>query len=240
MHKARTRHIDHYADGCHISARRQQKALILAETLQVLFPRQEQLEIVDFGCADGAVLVQLLHTPMGSAIAQITGITRLNYNDLPEKPAFTHPHFHRLIADLQHPLDDLPLPWGRCDAVLATAFFHYLTRPEITLAHAAHLLKPGGVVLAGMPARWVLRLRRHGIPGLLPRNNYIHSILSLDAWAHLAADAGLIEESRQAVQWCGLHATAPLEHWLRRHRLLAGWGSNYLVVYRKQVHGESW
>ncbi|MHB9134642.1 MAG: class I SAM-dependent methyltransferase [Armatimonadota bacterium] len=229
--------MDRYADGLTISVRRREKALALGEALAALFPAGQGLTLVDFGCADGAVPVLLLSSPVGERIARITGITLLNYNDLPEKAGHTHPRFTRLVGDLAGPLDGLDLPWGAGDAVLATAFLHYLADPKIALRHACRLLKPGGYLLAGLPARGVLALRRHGVPGLLPRNNYLRTIISLDAWGQLAASRGLEEVSRQAIQWFGLGCTAPLERWLRRGRRLAGWGSNYLVVYRKTVSG---
>jgi SAM-dependent methyltransferase len=226
---------DNYADGSRVSARRAQKAEILAEALAALLPGRTGLEIVDFGCADGAVPVRLLASPFGAALARITGITLLNYNDLTDKPAHAHPRFTRVIGDLEGDLAGLPLPWGACDAVLATAFFHYLHDPAVAFRHAARLLTPGGWLLAGMPARWVLALRRHGLPLLLPRNNYIRQLLPLDGWRAIAEDCGFTEISRQAVQWLGLAATASLERCFRRRRWLAGWGSNWLVVYRRNA-----
>lgn len=205
------RYIDRYADGNHISAARRQKAEILGERLAALFPRGRDLEVVDFGCADGAVPVLLLRSPAGDMIRRLTGITLLDYNDLPEKPAHAHPRFRRLIADLASPLDSPRLPWGQCDAVLATAFFHYFAQPEVPFAHAYRLLKPGGYLLAGLPARWVLRVRKHGLPGLLPPNTRIRQIQSLAAWQSVASAVGFTEHSAHTIQWL----------------------SNYLVVYQK-------
>ena len=157
--------LDRYADGMTISPRRAQKAEILGEALSRLLAGRERLTLVDFGCADGAVPVLLLRSAFGTAVARMVGITLLNYNDLPEKPAHTHPRFTRVIGDLVSELSEPDLPWGGCDAVLATAFFHYLDQPEIAFRHAARLLKPGGYLLAGMPARWVLALRQRGWGG---------------------------------------------------------------------------
>ncbi|HEY3415854.1 MAG TPA: class I SAM-dependent methyltransferase [Armatimonadota bacterium] len=229
----RKQRFDYYADGRQVSARRQDKAEILADALQRVFPARDDLELVDFGCADGAVPVLLLESAYGVAIRRITGITLLDYNDLPEKPAFAHPRFQRVIADLQGPLDGLSLPWGQCDAVTATALFHYFTAPDIPFAHAVRLLKPGGVLLAGMPARWVLRLRRHGLPGLLPRNTRIRQVVPLAAWARIAGACGLAEVSRQAVQWLGTAWSIPLERLLRRAHLPPWCASHTLVIYRK-------
>lgn len=226
--------VDRYADGTCISSRRQQKADLLTETIADLYPRQSQLEIVDFGCADGAIPVLLLNSPVGERIRRMTGVTLLDYNDLPEKPAYAHPRFRRLIHDIGQPsLVDADLPWGRCDAVLATAFFHYLPHPDIAFLHACRLLKPGGYLVAGMPAPAVLRLRQHGIPGIQPRNRRILRIHTRDEWEALAHECGFSEVSRQAVQWLGLRQTAELERWLRRQPWLAWSGSNHLVIYRK-------
>jgi len=226
-------HGDRYADGITVTPRRMQKAEIIAETIGRLLSQQSGLVIVDFGCADGAIPVMLLRLSIGASIAHITGITLLNYNDLLEKKSHTHSHFNRIIADLEMDLDNVTLPWGQCDIVIATAFFHYLTHPEVAFAHARRLLKPGGYLLAGMPARWVLFLRRCGIPGILPPNNYIRHIKTLNDWRTLAVVNGLSEVSRQAVQWFGCAFTAAVEKWMRHNRLLKSLGSNYLVIYRR-------
>ncbi len=228
----RRRYLDRYADGFHISARRKQKAEILAETLAALLPDADALELVDFGCADGAVPVLMLHGPLGARIRRATGITLLDYNDLPDKPAHQHQRFLRTIGDLEGSLEHLTLPWGACDAVTATAFFHYCDQPDIPFAHAAKLLKPGGYLLAGMPAPWVLKLRSRGIPGVLPRNGRIRTIVPLDLYRRLAAAFGLVEVSRQAVQWAGTEWTTGLERTLR-HAHFPYFGAQHLVVYRK-------
>jgi len=226
--------LDRYADGMTISPRRAQKAEILGEALSRLLAGRERLTLVDFGCADGAVPVLLLRSAFGTAVARMVGITLLNYNDLPEKPAHTHPRFTRVIGDLVSELSEPDLPWGGCDAVLATAFFHYLDQPEIAFRHAARLLKPGGYLLAGMPARWVLALRQRGMGRLLPPNHYIRQLRDLDAWAVLAVEAGFTEIDRQAIQWLGMAWSAGLERILRHCRLLGGLGSNMLVTYRRR------
>jgi SAM-dependent methyltransferase len=215
-----------------VTPRRAQKAEILVETVQRLFPERTTLEMVDFGCADGAVPVMLLRSSLGPSIARIVGITLLDYNDLAEKRTHLHPRFCRVVADLEKDMRQVELPWGKCDVVLATGFFHYLAHPELALAHAKRLLRPGGYLLAGMPARWVLALRRHGVPGVLPQNERIRQVESLDCWKSRVESAGFHEADRQAVQWFGWGITARLERWVRHHRLLAGSGSNYLVVYR--------
>lgn len=225
--------IDNYADGRHVSSRRVQKAELLGETLARLFPGRGGLTLVDFGCADGAVPVEMLRAPGGTMIERCIGITLLDYNDLQDKPAHVHPRFARRIHDLQYPLDDSTLPWGATDAVLATAFFHYCEQPQIPFGHAYRLLKPGGYLLAGLPARWVLWLRRHGCPLLLPRNTRIRHLLTLSAWRGIAENTGFREVSHAAVQWLGIAHTRPLESWLRRSGLLPWLGSNYLAVYRK-------
>jgi hypothetical protein len=76
-----------------------------------------------------------------------------------------------------------------------------------------------------------LALRQRGIPGILPPNNYIRKIISLDHWKSLTEGAGFHEADRQAVQWLCCAPSAGLERYLRRHRLLYGIGSNYLVIY---------
>jgi SAM-dependent methyltransferase len=231
------RHVDHYADGRHIAFRRRQKAAILVDTLQMLLPHRQEMELVDFGCADGAIPVLMLQSPLGAAIRRVTGITLLDYNDLAEKPAHAHARFQRVIADLSGPLDDHPLPWGACDAVLATAFLHYLADPSVAFRHAARLLQPGGYLLAGMPACWVLRLRRRGIPSLLPRNTRIATVCTLDAWRDMARASGFTEVGRQAIQWCGLPWTSRVETWLRRMQYASSLAANYLVIYRKDHAG---
>ncbi len=226
--------IDRYADGITVSPIRLQKAEILAETITGLYPDNSKLLITDFGCADGAIPVKLLNSSIGDRISFITGITLLNYNDIPDKSGHIHPRFNRVIANLDKQIEDVELPWGQCDIVIATAFFHYLKNPEIAFSTAARLLKPtGGYLIAGMPSPWVLALRKRGVTGIMPPNNYIHTILSLDNWKLIAETAGLHEIKRQAVQWLGCNATVGIERWLRRNRLLTGFGGNYFVIYKK-------
>jgi SAM-dependent methyltransferase len=226
------RYLDRYADGIHITARRKQKAEILSSTLGELLPGTDALELVDFGCADGAVPVLMLHSPLGQRIRRITGITLLDYNDLPDKPSHLHHRFLRTIGDLEGSLDHLTLPWGACDAVTATAFFHYCEQPDIPFAHAAKLLKPGGYLLAGMPAPWVLSLRSRGVPGVLPRNGRIRTIVPLDLYRRLAAVFGLVEVRREPVQWLAAEWSAGVERTLRTLRF--PFAAHHLVVYQKQ------
>jgi SAM-dependent methyltransferase len=225
-----TRHIDRYADGVHISPRRLQKAVILADVLRA--HARTPLEVVDFGCADGAVPVAMLRALGGCPECRVAGITLLDYNDLPDKPAHVHPGFRRLVANLEEPLDHLDLPWGACDVVTATAFLHYCRRPDIPLGHAARLLRPGGLLVAAIPAPWVLRLRYRGVPILLARNTRIRRPDILHAIADLADDAGFDMETRHAIQWLGLAHSDGLERLLRR--LHAPLGSNYLVIFRRR------
>lgn len=205
------RYVDRYADGCSVSVRRRQKADLLAQALSAYYPDSHNLLIVDFGCADGAIPVLLLQSSFGSHIQRVIGITLLDYNDLPEKPAHIHPRFERLIANLEHPLDALSLPDGACDAVLATGFFHYCRQPVIPFHHAARLLKLGGLLIAGLPAPWVSHVRYRGIPGLLPANRRICTVQSCADWRRLAKACGFAEISCEAVQWLGTAWSAPIE-----------------------------
>ena len=54
--------IDRYADGISISRRRRRKAKVLQRALARLFPTGTGLEIVDLGCADGAIPLLLLQS----------------------------------------------------------------------------------------------------------------------------------------------------------------------------------
>ena len=227
------RYVDRYADGCYVSARRHQKAELLARILAEYFPADRDLRMIDFGCADGAIPLLLLQSSFGGCIERIIGITLLDYNDLPEKPAHTHPRFERLFADLEHPLDALSLADGAYDAVLATGFLHYCRQPEIPFQHAARLLKPGGVFVAGLPAPWVSHLRYRGIPGLLPANTRICTIQSCAAWRRLAETCGFREVSCRAVQWLGTAWSASCERWLRVHKLPHWCGTHALAMYRR-------
>ena len=228
------RRVDRYADGRVISARRRQKAEAVAEFVVEQFAGHSELEIVDFGCADGAIPVLLLRWPVGRSIRQITGITLLDYNDLPEKPAFAHPRFRRLIADLEGSLESLRLPWGACDIVLATAVFHYLNKPWIAFNHAARLLHPDGLLVASFAHPLMLRLRRRGLGTWLPPNNKIRHIRPLAWWQAVAVSAGFVELDRKAIQWMGLPGTTCVERWLRRAGMPANLGSNVLVIYRRR------
>jgi SAM-dependent methyltransferase len=226
------KNIDRYADGIHITPRRRQKAAILTDTITKIMP-DNALEIVDFGCADGAIPVLLLNSSLASNISQITGITLLNYNDLPHKPAFTHLKFMRVIADLESNLAGIPLPWGQCDIVTATSFFHYMFNPLIAFQHAAALLKPDGYLIITIPVRWLLLIRKIGFPGLLPKNNLIHQINSLDIWSSYAESCGLVEIERTATQWFGLKQTFKIEEIFRKNQMFTNLSTNFMVIYKK-------
>lgn len=225
--------VDRYADGRIITARRRQKAEAVAEVLGKQFAGVGGLEVVDFGCADGAIPVLLLRGPTGALLQRVTGITLLDYNDLPEKPAFSHPRFRRVVADLEGPLDAVELPWGSCDLVLATAVFHYLKDVRRVFRHAFRLLRPRGVLVVTLPHPWVLRVRRHGLGAWLTPNNKIRQIRPLAWWEAVAASCGFVERRRCAIQWLGVHPTRKFERWLRRRTVPAWCGSNALVMYQK-------
>jgi len=225
--------IDRYADGRVVSSRRLQKAEALSECILRLTSGRAGLRVVDFGCADGAVPVTLLRGTVGTAIAEIIGITLLDYNGLGAKPAHDHPRFVRLVGDLEDDLDVLPLPWGECDVVTATAFFHYLRRPEIAMNHAARLLKPGGLMIMAQPHPWLLRWRRGGCAGLRLKNSRIRRIETLDTWSGMATSSGFVEVERRAVQWLGTRWTGRAEVWLRNNQLVRVPGSNYFLVFRR-------
>lgn len=226
--------VDRYADGRSLTSRRSQKAEALVEFVARQYAGHTNLQVVDFGCADGAMPVLLLRSAVGAWFERVTGITLLDYNDLPEKPAFKHPRFCRLIADLEGSLDSLDLPWGTCDLVLATAFLHYLRRPETAFRHAAKLLRPGGLLAASMPHPLLLRLRRRGLGTWLRPNNRIRHFEYPNWWRAVANSCGFDELERRAIQWCGLRRTAALERLLRRHVRAGSFGANVLVVYRKR------
>jgi len=228
------RRMDRYADGRTVSFRRRQKAGMLSEIVEELFPDRDDLLIADFGCADGAVPVELLNSPTGRSIRQIIGITRLDYNDCLFKPAAEHPRFRRLVGNLEKWPHGLTLPWAQCDLVTATAFFHYLRRPRAAFDLAYRLLKDDGWLIATFPALNLLRLRRHGFVGLVSRNGRIRRVQGLDAWSALAAKAGFEETQRFAVQWTGVRCLSAFEGWLRRRHLPPLLGSNRLVIYRKR------
>jgi len=225
------RRIDHYADGALITSRRRQKAEIIGEALRNLLPEETALELVDFGCADGAIPVLLLKSALGNSVARITGITLLDYNDLPEKRTHVHERFRRIVANLEGPLENTDLPWGACQAVTATAFLPYLRQPEAAFRLACRLLRPGGYLLVSLPARWVLAVRQWGLTGR--RNERIRHRHSLNWWAETAGRCRFQEVSRQAVQWLGIDWSAGFERWLRARSRLCRVGSNYLVIYRE-------
>lgn len=231
-------HVDSYADGRTVTPRRRQKAEVIADVIVNRFANRGGLRMVDFGCADGAVPCLVLESPAGGLIRDAIGLTLLDYNDLPGKPAFAHPRFRRVIADVEGSLEHLPLSWGKCDLVTATAFLHYLGRPGVAFAHAARLLRPGGLLVVSLPAPWMLWLRRRGVPGLLAPNNRIRFIERIDWWTKLASQSGFEEIERRAIQWLGLDCVAPLERLLRRTGILGTSGSNLLAVYQKHPHDD--
>ena len=225
--------IDRYADGRVITPRRRQKAEAVAQVIAEQFAGYRDLEVVDFGCADGAIPVLLLRGPVGAMLKRVTGITLLDYNDLPEKPAHVHPRFQRLVADLEGTLEGVDLPWGACDLVLATAVLHYLRDPRHAFRHAFRLLRAQGLLLVTLPHPFVLRVRARGLGTWLAPNHRIRHVRPLAWWRREAAVCGFLEVSRCAIQWLGIEQSAPLEHWLRQQKLPPWCGGNALIVYQK-------
>lgn len=219
-----------YADGVHVWPRRAQKAEILAEWIERLLPERTGLRLVDFGCADGAVPVLLLRSAVGARIAEATGITLLDYNPLPDKPAHEHPRFRRLVADLEQPIDDLRLDMGAYDLVTATGFFHYLQRPEVAFGHARRLLSERGYLLMTAPTRWLLWLRQRSVPGLHEANTRIRQRIAVREWSRLAQRCGFRPMHRQGVQWAGMRSTAAIERRLRRRGWLSALAGSHLLV----------
>jgi hypothetical protein len=58
------------------------------------------------------------------------GITLLNYNDILEKPVHIHPHFVRVVANLEEELDDVELPWGNVMSCLPRHYFTTSLNPK--------------------------------------------------------------------------------------------------------------
>jgi SAM-dependent methyltransferase len=230
--------MDTYADGRSVSARRRGKAALLAGLLARLRPEGE-FRLADLGCADGAIPVALLASPLGARITEAVGLTLLDYNALPEKPAFEHPRFRRLVADLSRPLAETcpALAAASFQVVTATALLHYLEEPAAAFANAAYLLKPGGHLVATVPAPWVLCLRAHH-PAR--PNTRIRHVLPLSAWRRMAEGLGweLVQAFRAQLTGAVFAPVRLAEALLERLGVLRLVGTNLVLVLRRPAAAE--
>jgi SAM-dependent methyltransferase len=204
---ARTGAFREYADGRHLAHRRYQKYRILHGLLQQLeLPGPGHGRFVDFGCADGAIPVTLLESDLGSRIGEYTGITLLDYNDLGCETSFNHPRFRRVTADLQVPISNILGDefQGQTGVVTAMAFFHYLENVKGALDNAKWLLRENGMLIASIPARWVLRFRLNPVLTLGRPITAIRQVRSRESWEDLFIDNGWDIEKQFTTQCTGL------------------------------------
>lgn len=225
--------MDAYADGRTVSPRRRAKARLLARLIERLCP-EGAIRLADLGCADGAIPVALLASPLGSRVTEAVGVTLLDYNDLPEKPAFGNPRFRRLVADLALPLAETcpELAPASYDLVTATSLLQYMEAPALALENAMHLLRPGGHLVATVPARWIVRARARRP---WRRNTRILHVQSLRAWREAVRASGF-EMMRAFRAQLGGFAFAPLralEELLERAGALRLVGTNLVIIARK-------
>ncbi len=121
------------------------RSRLVVESVRSYLPNRSHLNVLDMGCAEGRVLVELAgHLPQSRfvGIEYSRGLVNMG-KDIPAK-----------IAVIQGDVTALPFcdTEEAFDVVCALAVLEHLDSPEAAVAEAERVLKPGGLFVATSPA----------------------------------------------------------------------------------------
>lgn len=216
------------------------------------FPINPTQEVVNFGCGVGpqAVVYRNMYKRM-------VGID-LNRERLEASHVMLRDYGVTNYETLVSPVEGTPFLSSQFDKALAIDIIEHLKRPELFLAEAHRVLKPGGELLLSIPAmhdHYVHLFRRIGrllgrktqsLPqGHLDAHN---SHLSLKRWEDMIALSPFtIVRTRASTLWPPLHLYGLPRFWftnsivhavdnfLCQLPILKRWGQAYLFVLRKSA-----
>ena len=126
---------------------------MVLETIDRLLPQKTNLDVVDFGCADGAMLRGIkLH--LGHRFRSGLGVDSFADGIPTNDPA-------NAIRYVRHGFDrhePLPVEHSSADILVASAFLKHIKNPVRCLDEMSTVLRPGGIGVVLDPCSWVVRV----------------------------------------------------------------------------------
>lgn len=185
---------------------------------------KKRLELLDVGCGKGK-LIQYT----GGLDITFTGL------DISAKSLKISQDkgYHRVCQ--ANVSNGLPFEDGSYDVVVCSHIIEHLLEPESLVAEARRVLRPGGILIVGVPmhTRWVRWLRIHLVPLLQPHKRREAMIASFGhvqfftlSTLRFLFDDFAIEDIR-GFRFFSAGRYLPLENWRWYYRLNTWWGRHF-------------
>ena len=152
--------------------------------------------ILDVGCGTGLLLERLQRTVPD---VRLTGV-----DPVPEMLALARQRLTTAATELRGAAAErLPFADGSFDAVVSASVFHYVRRPEVALAEARRVLRPGGRLVLTDWSGDFLTCRLIGVYLRLQRRA-LHCIYRRQELRRLLAGAGFetVDIELYRAGWC--------------------------------------
>jgi len=217
-----------------------------------LTSQRRQLQLLDVACGQGRLI---LYGPFPGMKFVGADVSRSSLAEAIERG-----YAEVVEANVAHPL---PFPDESFDVIVLSHILEHLAHPERLVSEAHRMLRPGGLLVVGVPiCLWCTRLLRiHLLPLLLPSKRpealaarFLHvQFFTLPALKHLLRQFRL--EDVRGFRFFSAGRYLPLENWRWFYRLNAFWGqafprftSEVNVIARKpaagaaraRTNGKSW
>jgi ubiquinone/menaquinone biosynthesis C-methylase UbiE len=147
--------------------------------------------ILDIGCANGRVAVAVAERA-GAVTGLDSSETLFNLARMAARQAGVH----RKVRCVKGDAHELPFEAASFDGAIMVDTLHHLERPELAVAEARRVLKPGGLVIVaeverqpGEPVRGCNRYTRRELIALLANAGFTSVRLRTTAGMYMAATA---------------------------------------------------